>query len=96
MNTNKVEPEVNRKRKKKFPFKTLIEILPLIIALTALFSYNTIKSVSDVELITPLSTVLGSVPLWVATLMALVTLLGILGMGLLIYIFARAPISLDD
>ena len=46
------------KPRKKWPLKTLIEIIPIIVALTAIFSYSTIKNVSDVSLVTPLSEVL--------------------------------------
>jgi phosphate/sulfate permease len=82
-------------RKSKWPLKTLIEILPIIIALTVFFSYSTIKNVSHVTLVTPLSQVLGEVPLWVAVLMGLIALVGLLGMGWLLYIFSRAPIAPD-
>lgn len=80
---------------KKWPLKTLIEILPVIIALTALFSYSTIQNVTNVDLITPLAEVLGGVPVWVAGLMGLITLVGVLGMAWLVYIFTRAPIAPD-
>jgi len=82
-------------RKKKWPLKTLIEILPIMIALTAVFSYSTVRNVSDVDLITPLADVLGGVPIWVAILMALIALVGTLGMGWLMYIFTRAPVAPD-
>lgn len=81
--------------KRKWPLKTLIEILPIIIALTVFFSYSTIKNVTDVALITPLQEVLGAVPLWVAGLMGLILLVGLLGMSWLIYIFSRAPVAPD-
>lgn len=81
--------------RRKWPLKTLIEILPIVIALTAVFSYSTIRNISDVALITPLQEVLGGVPLWVAGLMGLITLVGVLGMGWLIYIFSRAPVAPD-
>ena len=84
-----------QKAGKKWPLKTLVEILPVIIALTAIFSYSTIKNVTDVDLVTPLQQVLGDVPIWVAVLMGLIALTGTLGMGWLIYIFSRAPISPD-
>jgi hypothetical protein len=83
------------KPRQKWPLKTLIEILPLIIALTAIFSYSTIKNVTQVDLVTPLDQVLGSVPGWVAGLMGLIALVGMLGMGWLIYIFTRAPVAPD-
>ena len=78
------------KPKKKWPLKTLIEIIPIVVALTAVFSYSTIKNVSNVNLVTPLEEVLGGVPIWVAGLMGLVA-----RMGWLIYIFSRAPIAPD-
>lgn len=95
MNTNNpdIAPVVTDKPRPKWPLKTLIEILPLIIALTAIVSYSTIRNVSNVALVTPLQEVLGGVPIWVAGLMALVALVGMLGMGWLIYIFSRAPVS---
>lgn len=79
----------------KWPLKTLIEILPLIVALTAIFSYSTIKAVTHIDPIAPLSGVLGGVPLWIALLMGLVAVVGVLGMGWLIYLFSRAPVSPD-
>jgi hypothetical protein len=85
----------DHKKRSKWPLKTLIEILPIIIALTALFSYSTIKRVSDVALITPLSEVLGGVPAWVVGLMGLIFLVGFLGMSWLIYVFSRAPVAPD-
>lgn len=94
MSTSKPSGEES-KEKKRWPLKTLIEILPIVIALTALFSYSTIKNVSDVALFTPLQEVLGGVPVWVGVLMALIGLVGLLGMGWLIYIFSRAPIAPD-
>lgn len=97
MNTNNpdVSPAETDKSRPKWPLKTLIEILPLIIALTAIASYSTIRNVSNVALVTPLQEVLGGVPLWVAGLMGLVALVGLLGMGWLIYIFSRAPVAPD-
>jgi hypothetical protein len=74
----------------------LIEILPVIIALTVFFSYSTIKRVSDVALVTPLQEILGVVPVWVAGLMGLIALVGGCGMVWLIYIFSRAPINPDS
>ena len=75
--------------------KTLIEILPVIIALTALFSYTTIRRVTPVDLVTPLGQVVGQAPLWVVVLMGLIALVGALGMLWLIYLFCRAPIAPD-
>jgi hypothetical protein len=83
------------KPRPRWPLKTLIEILPIVIALTAILSYSTIRNVTDVALVTPLSEVLGGVPLWVAGLMGLVALVGVLGMGWLIYVFSRAPVAPD-
>jgi len=90
-----VSAEKEQETRSKWPLKTLIEILPVIIALTAVFSYSTIKRVSDVVLITPLTEVLGGVPVWVAGLMGLILMVGLLGMAWLIYIFSRAPIASD-
>lgn len=84
-----------KKSGKKWPLKTLIEILPVIIALTAIFSYSTIKNVTSVDLVTPLEEVLGGVPIWVAGLMGLIAIVGALGMIWLIYIFSRAPVNPD-
>jgi hypothetical protein len=81
--------------RRKWPLKTLIEILPIIIALTVFFSYSTIKRVSDVALVTPISEVFGQVSLWIVLLMGLIFGVGLLGMGWLIYLFSRAPISPD-
>lgn len=83
------------KKRSRWPLTTLIEILPVIIALTIVFSYTTIKGVSKVRLVTPLATVLSAVPLWVAILMSLIVLVGVSGMIWLIYIFMRAPVAPD-
>ena len=91
----KSTPDEAKRKKQGWPLKTLIEILPIIIALTAFFSYSTIKNISNVPLITPLTQVLDGVPLWVVGLMGLIFLVGIFGMGWLVYIFSRAPISPD-
>ncbi|MEM7344456.1 MAG: hypothetical protein AAF485_09440, partial [Chloroflexota bacterium] len=64
--------------RKRWPLKTLIEILPVIIALTVFFSYSTIKNVSDVALVTPLQQVVGDVPLWVVGLMGAISMVGFL------------------
>jgi hypothetical protein len=93
--TGQGRSEDEDKPRRKWPLKTLIEILPLIIALTAIFSYSTIKNVADVDLVTPLEEVLGGVPIWVAGLMGLITVVGVLGMGWLVYIFSRAPVAPD-
>ncbi|MCL4301840.1 MAG: hypothetical protein KJ077_39460 [Anaerolineae bacterium] len=97
MNTNSpgVSPAKTDKPRPKWPLKTLLEILPIIIALTALLSYSTIRNVTNVALVTPLAEVLGGVPLWVAGLMGLVALVGVMGMGWLIFIFSRAPVAPD-
>ena len=94
MSTSKSRPEA-RPVKRKWPLKTLIEILPIIIALTVFFSYATIKNVTNEALVIPLQAVLGEVPGWVAGLMGLILLVGLLGMGWLIYIFSRAPVAPD-
>jgi hypothetical protein len=92
MNTNDSTPD---KPRQKWPVKTLIEVLPLIIALTAIFSYSTIKNVTGIDPVTPLNQVVGGVPVWVTVLMVLVALVGCCGMGWLIYLFSRAPVSPD-
>ncbi len=83
----------SKKSRQTWPLKTLIEILPVIIAFTALLSYTTIRNVTPVDLVTPLSQVLGHVPVWVAVLMGLIAVIGTLGMIWLIYIFCRAPVA---
>ena len=85
----------DKSSKKGWPLKTLIEILPLFIAFTAIFSYATIKNVTDVDLVTPLNEVLGGVPFWVAGLMGSIFIVGTLAMIWLVYIFTRAPVSPD-
>jgi hypothetical protein len=84
-----------RNKRNKWPLKILIEILPIIIALTALVSYSTLRNVTDVDLVTPLAEVLGAAPMWVAGLMGLIAVVGTLGMMWLIYIFTRAPVAPD-
>ena len=82
-------------KRSRWSLRTLIEILPVIIALTALFSYTTIRRVTPVDLVTPLGQVVGHAPLWVIVLLGLITLVGVLGMAWLIYLFCRAPIAPD-
>jgi hypothetical protein len=86
---------MNDTPRKKWPLKTLVEILPLTIALTALFTYSTIKNVAEVDLVTPLEQVLDGVPMWVTGLMGLIAVVGALGMLWLIYLFSRAPVAPD-
>jgi hypothetical protein len=101
MNMSNATPNQQKQHKKqpgkhsRWPLTTLIEILPVIIALTIFLSYTTIKGVSTVALVTPLTTVLSAVPLWVVILMTLIGLVGTVGMGWLIYIFTRAPVAAD-
>lgn len=83
-------------KKTKWPLKTFIEILPVIIALSVIFSYTTIKQEVDVVLFTPVSEVLSQVPWWMTALMGLILAVGLLGMGWLIFIFSRAPINADS
>lgn len=84
------------KKRRKWPIKTLIEFLPLLIALTALFSYNTIKKVNDAPLVTPLNEIIGVVPVWVVGLMGLIAFVGLSGIVWLVYLFSRAPIAPDS
>lgn len=90
------EPPATKAKKTRWPLKTLIEILPVIIALSVIFSYKTIKSTSDVVLFTPIVEVFSQVPWWITTLMGLIVAVGTLGMGWLIFIFSRAPINPDS
>ena len=84
-----------KKKRSRWPLTTLIEILPVVIALTVFLSYTTIKGVTTVALVTPLTTVLRAVPLWVVILMTLIMLVGTSGIVWLIYIFTRAPVAAD-
>ncbi len=77
----------------KWPIKTLIEVLPILYALSAIFTYAAVKT--DVSLVTPLQEVLGGVPLWVAVLMGLVAIVGFSGWIWIIYVFSRAPVAPD-
>ncbi len=92
MSNTPVTPD---KPRNKWQLKTLIEILPILVALTVFFSYTTIKKVPGTTLVTPLTEVLGVVPIWVTILMGLITLVGFSGMAWLLYLFSRAPISPD-
>lgn len=84
-----------KKKRSRWPLTTLIEILPVIIALTVFLSYTTIKGVTTETLVTPLTTVLSAVPLWVVILMTLILVIGTSGIVWLIYIFTRAPVAAD-
>ena len=95
MSSAPLDAPKTKKKSSRWPLTTLIEILPVIIALTIFVSYTTIKGVTTVRLVTPLSQVLQVVPLWVVILMTLILLVGTTGMVWLIYIFTRAPVSSD-
>lgn len=84
---------MNKPPRRRWPLQTLIEILPVIIALTAVFSYSSLRNSTNVALITPLGEVLRAVPVWVVGLMGLVCLVSLCGMGWLIYLFSRAPVD---
>ncbi len=86
---------MSEKPRRKWPLKTLVEILPVIIALTALGSYSSIKKVTDTKLVTPLTEVFQHVPGWVIGLMGGVVVLGTCGMLWLLYLFSRAPVAPD-
>ena len=78
--------------KKRWQWKTLIEILPVLIALTIFFSYRTIRGVTDIPLFTPLMTVVDQVPGWVVLLMVLIAFVGFTGMMWLIFLFTRSAL----
>ena len=83
-------------RRGRLPLRRLIEVLPVLIALTALFSYTTIRGVDEgSELVTPPRELFGAVPGWVGALMLLVALVGVGGMGWLLYVYTRAPVVAD-
>ena len=84
---------MNKPPRRRWPLQTLIEMLPVVIALTAVFSYSSIRNSTNVALVTPLSQVLQAVPVWVVGLMGLVCLVSLCGMGWLIYLFSRAPVD---
>ena len=69
--------------------RRLIEILPVLIALTALFSYRAIDGLAGEVLATPLGEVVRAVPPWVNVLMLLTAFTGLAGMLWLIIVFAR-------
>ena len=83
------------KPRKRWSRKTIIEIIPIVMALTALLTFGVAKNVTDVELLTPLTRVVTTLPLWGTVLMALVMAIGVTGIILGIYIFSRAPVSPD-
>ena len=88
MSSRPTEPASTRSRLFKAG-RRLIEILPVIIALTALFSYRAIDGLTDQVLATPIGQVVQAVPPWVNVLMLLTAFTGLAGMFLLIMVFAR-------
>ncbi|MEI2613148.1 MAG: hypothetical protein V9G20_31295 [Candidatus Promineifilaceae bacterium] len=86
------EPKPSRKR---WPLKTMLEVFPIFMALSALLTFGTTKKVSDVQLLTPLKQVVGVLPLWATVLMVAAMLVGILGIIWATYIFSRAPVAPD-
>ncbi len=93
MSTNK---ESLGEKKHKWPLKTFIEMIPIVLTVSALFTFGVAKRVTTVKLLTPLSTVTGGLPLWGIILMVLVGFIGLAGVSLGIYIFSRAPMRLSD
>jgi hypothetical protein len=78
----------------RFPLRRLIEVLPVLIALTALFSYTTIRGVDEgLRIVKPPAELFGSVSAWVGTLMILVACVGVGGMSWLLYVYTRAPVE---
>lgn len=84
------------KPRKRWPFKTILEIFPIFMALSALLTFFTTRKVNDVELLTPLNRVLGGLPWWAALLMGAIAIVGLLGIGLATFMFSRAPVGSDD
>lgn len=84
------------KPRKRWPFKTILEIFPIFMALSALLTFFTTRKVNDVELLTPLNRVLGGLPWWAALLLGAIVVVGLLGIGLATYMFSRAPVGSDD
>jgi len=84
------------KPRKRWPFKTVLEIFPIFMALSALLTFGTTRKVSDVELLTPLNRVLGGLPWWAALLLGAIVVVGLLGIGLATFMFSRAPVGSDD
>jgi hypothetical protein len=78
-----------------WPVKTAIEVIPIIMAMTALFTWGFAKRTTDVKLLTPLSTVTSALPWWGTVVMALVGLIGITGIIWATYLFSRAPMAPD-
>ena len=75
MTTSEIEQPVaeisgETKPRKKWPLKTVIEVFPIFIALTALLTFGTArKAGEEVELLTPLSRITGALPLWATFLL---------------------------
>lgn len=81
--------------RKRWPLKTVLEIFPIFMALSALLTFGTTKKVSDVQLLTPLKQVVGGLPWWATLLMVAAMLVGVLGIIWVTYIFSRAPVAPD-
>ena len=96
MNEHELTPVPNSaESRKRWPLKTIIEVIPIIMALSALFTFGVAKRVTDVRLLTPLNEVVAGLPLWATILLALVMTIGVVGIGWGIFIFSRAPVAPD-
>ncbi|MFN8446841.1 MAG: hypothetical protein U0175_38965 [Caldilineaceae bacterium] len=95
MNKKDNTPVDPSKPRKHWPFKTVLEVFPIFMALSAMLTFGTTRKVSDVELLTPLSRVVSALPWWATLLMGGTMLVGIVGIVWVTFIFSRAPVAPD-
>jgi hypothetical protein len=85
----------SNKPRKHWPLKTLVEIIPIFMALSALLTFGWAQRVTGAELLTPLNRVITALPWWATLLMVAVMAIGVLGIVWVTYIFSRAPVAPD-
>ena len=97
MNTNEPDKktEESTEPRKHWPFKTVLEVFPIFMALSALLTFGTTRKVTGVELLTPLSRVVSVLPWWATLLLAGTMLVGLVGIAWVTFLFSRAPVAPD-
>ncbi len=92
--TEGMTPE-GEKERKRWPLKTVIEVFPIFMALTALLTFGTARRAGQGEVLTPLSRMTDSLPLWSILLLAGCFAIGIFGIIWATWVFSRAPVAPD-
>lgn len=95
MNKPEKDAAKSTEPRKHWPFKTVLEVFPIFMALSAMLTFGTTRKVSGVELLTPLSRVVSALPWWATLLMGGTMVVGIIGIVWVTFLFSRAPVAPD-